>query len=447
VSSDHSHDEDRLAADAVFEALLGRMGEARPERRLDATRRVLELLGDPQQMYGVIHLAGTNGKTSTARIIESLLRAHGLRTGLMTSPHLHRVNERIVIDGEPISDRSLAENWADVEPYLTMVDAELVASGKAPLTYFEALTVLTFAAFADAPVDVAVVEAGMGGEWDSTNVANADVAVLTPIALDHMEYLGNTIREIARTKSGIIKPASRVVSAEQSADAWGEIAAACEKNEAPLAALGRDFSLLGVDSAVGGQMLSVSGLAREYSGLFLPLFGDHQATNAAVAIAAVESFLGNGTQPLGIEIVEEGVSLASSPGRLQIISSQPTVIVDAAHNPHGADSLTRALMTSFSFDKVICVVGVLAEKDVVGIIEALDPVVDHFVVTQSHSDRALSVADLADAVAAVAGPDRVDSRSNSDDAMARAYDLAGIEDGIVVTGSITLVAEVTANAR
>lgn len=439
-------DDDRAAADAVFQALLGRIGEARPERRLDATRRVLELLGDPQRMYGVIHLAGTNGKTSTARIIESLLRAHGLRTGLMTSPHLHRLNERIVIDGEIISDRALADNWADVEPYIAMVDAELVASGKAPLTYFEALTVLTFAAFADAPIDVAVVEAGMGGEWDSTNVAHADVAVLTPIALDHMEYLGDTVQAIARTKAGIIKPASRVVSAEQSADAWSEIVSACEKNEAPLAALGRDFSLISVEAAVGGQMLSVSGVTREYPGLFLPLFGDHQADNAAVAIAAVESFLGNGTQPLGLEIVEEGVSLASSPGRLQIIAKHPTVIVDAAHNPHGADSLTRALMTSFSFDKVICVVGVLAEKDVVGIIEALDPVVDHFVVTQSQSDRAISVADLADAVAAVAGPDRVDARPNSDDALARAYDLAGAEDGIVVTGSITLVAEVTANA-
>jgi dihydrofolate synthase/folylpolyglutamate synthase len=427
--------------------LVGRIGEAKPERRLDATRRVLELLGDPQQMYGVIHIAGTNGKTSTARIIDSLLRAHGLRTGLMTSPHLHRVNERIVIDGEVISDRALVENWADVEPFIAMVDAELLASGRAPLTYFEALTVLGFAAFADAPIDVAVVEAGMGGEWDATNVANADVAVLTPIALDHMEFLGTTIAEIARTKSGIIKPATRVVSAEQKPEAWTEIVTACERFEAPLATLGRDFSILAMDMAVGGQMISVSGLSREYSGLFLPLFGDHQATNAAVAIAAVESFLGNGTQPLGFEIVEEGISLAQSPGRLQIIANKPTVIVDAAHNPHGADSLTRALMTSFSFERVICVVGVLAEKDVVGIIEALDPVVDHFVVTQSQSDRAISVADLADAVAAIAGPDRVDSRANSDDALARALDLAGLDDGIVVTGSITLVAEVTQGMR
>ena len=433
---------DRRDADAVFSALVGRQGEGRPVRRLGATRRALELLGDPQRMYGVIHIAGTNGKTSTARITESLLRAHGLRTGLMTSPHLHRVNERIVIDGEHISDRMLADNWADVEPFIAMVDAELIANSEPPLSYFEALTVLTFACFADAPVDVAVVEAGMGGEWDSTNVADGDVAVLTPIAMDHVEHLGPTLRDIARTKSGIIKPASRVVSALQSDEAWDEIVTACTRFEAPLAVLDRDFFLTSAEPAVGGQLLSVSGLAGQYRDLFLPLLGDHQASNAALAIAAVESFLGSGTLPMGAEVVEEGIGLASSPGRMQIIGSHPTILVDAAHNPHGAESLTRALMTSFSFDKVICVLGILQEKDVAGIVEALDPVVDHFVVTQSQSDRALSVADLADTVAEIAGPDRVDARPTSDEAMARALDLAGTEGGVVVTGSITLVAEV-----
>jgi len=441
VAADESSS-DRRDADAVFSALVGRQGEGRPVRRLGATRRALELLGDPQRMYGVIHIAGTNGKTSTARITESLLRAHGLRTGLMTSPHLHRVNERIVIDGEHISDRMLADNWADVEPFIAMVDAELIANSEPPLSYFEALTVLTFACFADAPVDVAVVEAGMGGEWDSTNVADGDVAVLTPIAMDHVEHLGPTLRDIARTKSGIIKPASRVVSALQSDEAWDEIVTACTRFEAPLAVLDRDFFLTSAEPAVGGQLLSVSGLAGQYRDLFLPLLGDHQASNAALAIAAVESFLGSGTLPMGAEVVEEGIGLASSPGRMQIIGSHPTILVDAAHNPHGAESLTRALMTSFSFDKVICVLGILQEKDVAGIVEALDPVVDHFVVTQSQSDRALSVADLADTVAEIAGPDRVDARPTSDEAMARALDLAGTEGGVVVTGSITLVAEV-----
>ena len=434
--------EDRSAASAVAEALYARIGEATPHRRLEATRRAVELLGDPQRMYGVIHIAGTNGKTSTARITESLLRAHGLRVGLMTSPHLHRLNERIMIDGEPIADGMLADNWADVEPVLQMVDAELLANSEPALSFYEALTVLTFACFADAPVDVAVIEVGMGGEWDATNVVVADVAVLTPIAMDHAEILGDTIREIARTKAGIVKPASRVVSAHQSDDAMEEILRATELSEATLRVLGRDFYLMSVEQAVGGQVLSVSGIAGEYRSLTLPLFGEHQADNAAVAIAAVESFLGNGETPLGSEVVEDGILLSSSPGRLQVIDHQPTVIIDAAHNPHGAEALCRALMGSFAFPRLVCVVGILQEKDVIGIIEALDPVVDHFVVTQSQSDRAISVSDLADAVSAIAGPDRVDSRANVESALERAKEIAGVEGGVIVTGSITLIGEV-----
>ena len=434
--------EDRSAASAVAEALYARIGEAAPHRRLEATRRAVELLGDPQRMYGVIHIAGTNGKTSTARITESLLRAHGLRVGLMTSPHLHRLNERIMIDGEPIADRMLADNWADVEPVLQMVDAELLANSEPALSFYEALTVLTFACFADAPVDVAVIEVGMGGEWDATNVVVADVAVLTPIAMDHAEFLGDTIREIARTKAGIIKPASRVVSAHQSDDAMEEILRATELFEATLRVLGRDFYLMSVDQAVGGQVLSVSGIAGEYRSLTLPLFGEHQADNAAVAIAAVESFLGNGETPLGSEVVEDGILLSSSPGRLQVIDHQPTVIIDAAHNPHGAEALCRALMGSFAFPRLVCVVGILQEKDVIGIIEALDPVVDHFVVTQSQSDRAISVSDLADAVSAIAGPDRVDSRANVESALERAKEISGVDGGVIITGSITLIGEV-----
>lgn len=434
--------EDRLAAARVEEALYARIGEGAPKRRLDATRRAVELLGDPQRMYGVIHIAGTNGKTSTARITESLLRAHGLRVGLMTSPHLNRLSERIMIDGEPISDRMLADNWADVEPFIQMVDAELEAKSEPPLTFYEALTVLTFAAFADAPVDVAVVEVGMGGEWDATNVVVADVAVLTPIAMDHAEFLGNTIREIARTKAGIIKPASRVVTAAQSDDAMEEILRACERDEATVRVMGRDFYLTSAEPAVGGQVLSVSGVAGEYRNLGLPLFGEHQADNAALAIAAVESFLGNGEQPLGAEVVEEGILLSSSPGRLQVVDHQPTVIIDAAHNPHGAEALCRAMMGSFSFPRLICVVGILQEKDVIGIVEAIDPVVDHFVVTQSQSDRAISVSALADAVSAIAGPDRVDARPDIASALERARELSGIDGGVLVTGSITLIGEV-----
>jgi dihydrofolate synthase/folylpolyglutamate synthase len=221
-----------------------------------------------------------------------------------------------------------------------------------------------------------------------------------------------------------------------------EILRACEHDEATLRVMGRDFSLISAESGVGGQVLTVSGIAGQYRQLPLPLLGDHQADNATLAIAAVESFLGNGEVPLGAEVVEEGILLARSPGRLQIVGHNPTVILDAAHNPHGAEALCRAIMGSFSFPRLICVVGILQEKDVIGIIEALDPVVDHFVVTQSQSDRAISPSDLADAVAAIAGADRVDARPDVDSALERARVLAGADGGVLVTGSITLIGEV-----
>ena len=181
------YDDDLFEREAreVYERLLERVGEAAPQPRLDATRRAVELLGDPQRAYPIIHITGTNGKTSTSRMIESILRAHDLRTGMLTSPHLERVNERIVIDGEPISNAGLVSNWNDIAPFLDIADAELTAKGEPTLTFFEALTVLAFAAFADAPVDVVVLEVGMGGEWDSTNVADGVVAVFARRARPH----------------------------------------------------------------------------------------------------------------------------------------------------------------------------------------------------------------------------------------------------------------------
>jgi dihydrofolate synthase/folylpolyglutamate synthase len=431
----------RAAADAVHAELLGRSGEATPKPRLGATRRAVELLGDPQRSFAVVHVTGTNGKTSTARMIESILRAYGLRTGLMTSPHLLRINERIMIDGEPISDQALADNWADVAPYLLMVDAELAANGDAALSNFEALTVLAYASFADAPVDVAVIEVGMGGEWDSTNVADGDVAVLTPVALDHTRYLGDTVAEIARTKSGIIKPAAIVVSALQATEAMDEIASAARHNEAEVVAEGIGFALLDARLAVGGQLIDVRGRAGEYRELFLPLFGEHQAHNAAVAIAAVESFLGNGRQMLADDVLTEGLTTVTSPGRLQLIGIAPSVLVDAAHNPHGAQALGRALMQSFAFDSITAIVGVLADKDDQGIIEALDPIVDRFIVTRCDSTRTVSADDLAETVTAVAGPDRVRVEPDFALALAEARAEAGPNDAILVTGSITLVGQ------
>ncbi|MBN9607126.1 MAG: bifunctional folylpolyglutamate synthase/dihydrofolate synthase [Actinomycetales bacterium] len=450
MSDDGFDDGGAFAEDAarVAAELFARIGEQNPQPRLEPTRRAVELLGDPHRSAPVVHLTGTNGKTSTARMVESLLRASGLRTGLLTSPHLVRINERIVIDGEPVSDEALVRNWDDIQPYLAMVDTELEGAGELPLTYFEALTVLAFAVFADAPVDVMVLEVGMGGEWDSTNVADGQVAVFTPIALDHQKRLGDTVAEIARTKAGIIKPSARVVSAIQSIDALDELSRAAELDEAVLAVERRDFAVESTTVAVGGQLIDLRGIAGRYPGVFLPLYGDHQAQNAAVAVAAVESFLGGAERPLDPDVVAEGLGTATSPGRLQLIGVEPTVLVDAAHNPHGARSLAAALAEYFEFDEVGLVLAVLEDKDAQGIVEELAPVATRILVTRSSSDRAIPVDDLAAIARHVAGPDAVQAHDDLTAALdaARGWALAGEKRAVVVAGSITLVGDAIALA-
>lgn len=430
-------------ADLVYGELLSRIGEAHAQPRLGPTRRVVELLGDPQRAYPIVHITGTNGKTSTSRIIESILRAYGLRTGLLTSPHLVRVNERIVIDGEPITNDAFVTNYRDVQPYLEIVDAELATSGELPLTFFEAFTALAFASFADAPVDVAVIEVGMGGEWDSTNVGDGQVAVFTPISLDHTSRLGNTVAEIARTKSGIIKPAAAVVTASQPPTALAELQRASELTESTLAVQGAAFDLVSNTVAVGGQLITVRGLAETYRDLFLPLFGDHQAQNAAVAIAAVESFLGGGSQPLVGDLLAEGIGSASSPGRMQVIGIEPTVIIDAAHNPDGALALAKGVATYFTFDELVVVLGVLGDKDARGIVGALATVADRFLVTASSSDRAVPADELREIVLETVGDEAVWSYDSPEEALAQARAWAGAAPrrGIVVTGSITLIGD------
>ncbi|MCU1471156.1 MAG: folC [Glaciihabitans sp.] len=433
----------------VYEELLRRVGEGSPQPRLDATRRAAELLGDPQRAYPIVHITGTNGKTSTSRMIESLLRAHGLRTGMLTSPALERVNERIVIDGEPISNQAFVDNWNDVRPFLQLTDAEFEAKGEPPLSFFEALTILAYAAFADAPIDVAVIEVGMGGEWDSTNIGDGQVAVFTPIALDHTARLGKTIAEIARTKSGIIKPLAAVVSALQEPSALAELERAAELTESTLAVAGTAFSLEADTVAVGGQVITIKGLAGQYPDLFLPLFGDHQARNAALAVAAVESFLGGGTVALNQDVLAEGLATVTSPGRLQVIGTEPTVVVDAAHNPHGAAALAAALPHYFTFDHVTAVIGILGDKDAAGILRELDPVVDEFVVTQSTSDRAVDADELAALAVSIVGSDRVIVERSVEAALDAARELASeTEKGaVIVTGSITLIGDAMAYAR
>ncbi|WP_430646429.1 bifunctional folylpolyglutamate synthase/dihydrofolate synthase [Agromyces sp. GXS1127] len=439
--------EERDAADAVYADLIARVGESAPQPRLDATRRAVELLGDPHRAAPVIHLTGTNGKTSTSRMIESILRAQGLRTGLLTSPHLVRFTERIRIDGEPIADEAVARIWEEITPVVAIVDDELRAAGEEALTYFEALTVLAFAAFADAPVDVVVLEVGMGGEWDSTNVADGQVAVITPIAIDHEQRLGRTVAEIARTKAGIIKPGAEVVTAFQEPDALRVLNEVAERNDASLAVEGGAFAILDSRVAVGGQLVSVRGLAGEYRDLALPLHGRHQAENAAVAIAAVEAFLGRAVR-LADDVLEAGLGAATSPGRLQLVSTDPAILVDAAHNPHGAAALVAALGEAFDFDELVIVLGILGDKDAAGIVRALEPAGAHFIVTTSESDRAVPAERLAVVVADVVGPERVDVVERLDDALDEARDWAGRGEkrGVVVTGSITLVGDVLAIA-
>jgi dihydrofolate synthase/folylpolyglutamate synthase len=443
----------RPAIDDMLDAIYARVGEVAPQPRLGPTRRALELLGDPQRAYPFVHITGTNGKTSTSRIIESLLRAHGLRTGLFTSPDLGRLNERLVIDGEPIDDQRMVDNWNDISVHLEMTDAELAAAGEPPLTFFEALTVLAYATFADAPIDVGVIEVGMGGEWDSTNVADGQVAVFTPIGLDHTERLGRTVDAIARTKSGIIKPGRSVVSARQEPEALAEIERAAELNEAGVSLEGRDFAVLGRTPAVGGQVVDVQGRAAKYPGLFVPLLGAHQAQNAVVAIAAVETFLGDGSQPIVRDVLDEGLSLATSPGRLQVVGGTPTLVVDAAHNPHGATALAAGLAESFSFSSLVAVVAVLADKDAAGIIRAVADVVDDFVVTTAPSARTSDPDVLARTVVDVVGPDRVVVEPELERALETAKDLAAEgghregAGGVVAFGSITLISRVLQYAR
>lgn len=432
---------DRTRADAVYSALLQRQGEQWVQPRVERTRRVLELLADPQRTYRVIHVTGTNGKTSTSRIIESLLRAMGLRTGLFTSPHLERFTERILIDGEPVDDAAIADAWDEIQPFVDMVDAELAASDDAPLTFFELLTVLAFVVAADAPIDVLVLEVGMGGEWDSTNTADGDVAVFTPIDIDHADRLGSTIAEIATVKAGIIKPGAAVVSAVQPPEALRAIRARAEKEGATVSVAGDGFSLEDQTLAVGGQQVSIRGVAGTYREVYLPLYGAHQGANAALAVAAVESLIGGGEQPLNADVVADGLGNATSPGRLQLLGTAPTVFVDAAHNPHGARALVAALKESFDIDEWGAVVGILEGKDAEGIMSTLAPAVARVFATAPDSDRATDPDAIADVAEAADLPVTVHPTLEDAADAARAWAAESDRRAVVIAGSVVLAGE------
>ncbi|GAA2991590.1 dihydrofolate synthase/folylpolyglutamate synthase [Microbacterium terrae] len=432
---------DAARADAVYAALLARAGERWVQPRKERTARLLEYLDDPQKTYRVIHVTGTNGKTSTSRLIESLVRAHGLRTGLFTSPHLERFTERIMIDGEPIDDAAVADAWDEIAPFVEIVDAELGAAGEEPLTFFELLTALAFVAVADAPVDVLVLEVGMGGAWDSTNTADGDVAVFAPVDIDHADRLGETLVEIATVKAGIIKDGAAVVSAKQDAAVEAVLRAEAAKHGATIAFEGTDFALVEQRLAVGGQQLTVRGLAGTYAEEYLPLYGSHQAFNAALAIAAVESLVGGGAQAIAGDILAEGLGEATSPGRLQLVGAAPTVLVDAAHNPHGARALVTALRESFDFDEWGVVLGVLSDKDAAGIVDELAPIAAHVFATTPNSDRADGAEEIADL--AEARDLRVTVHDDLSGAAEAAREWAAASDrrAVVIAGSVLLAGE------
>ncbi|WP_156757774.1 bifunctional tetrahydrofolate synthase/dihydrofolate synthase [Actinokineospora pegani] len=442
----------------VESELDSRWSETRIDPTLDRVRALLDVLADPQLAYPVIQVAGTNGKTSVTRLVDALLTALGVRTGRFTSPHLQLVTERISLDNAPIDPARYVEVYRDVEPYLAMVDNAADDDGAGGegvrLSKFEVLTAMAFAAFADTPVDVAVVETGMGGTWDATSAADPRVAVITPIGLDHQELLGPDVAAIAGEKAGIIKPGSIALLAEQDAEVAAVLLERAAEVDATVARQGLEFGVLRRDVAVGGQVLRLQGLGGVYDEVFLPLHGEHQAKNAALALAAVEAFLGAGAQKqLDVDAIREGFASAVVPGRLERVRTAPSVFVDAAHNPQGATALAAALDDEFGFRKLVGVVSVLSDKDAAGILAPLEPVLSDIVVTANSSPRAMDPDRLAEIAVELFGDERVTTAPRLIEAIEAAVALAETSDdpseplsgaGVVATGSVVTAGEVRA---
>jgi dihydrofolate synthase / folylpolyglutamate synthase len=451
---------DEIASLLQVEHLLDqRWPETKLEPNTARITALMELLGSPQRGYPSIHIAGTNGKTSVARMVDALLTAFSRRTGRTTSPHLQSAVERISIDGRPISPAKYVETYREIEPFVQLVDQQSEVAGGPAMSKFEVVTSMAFAAFADAPIDVAVVEVGLGGRWDATNIVDAPVAVITPIGVDHADYLGDTIAEIAGEKAGVIKKqddepvpsgadlSTVAVIARQVPEAMEVLLAQAVSADAAVAREDSEFAVLGRQIAVGGQLLELQGLGGTYTDIFLPLHGEHQAHNAVVALAAVEAFFGAGAQrQLDIDTVRAGFASVTSPGRLERLRSAPTVFIDAAHNPAGAAALAQALQEEFDFRFLVGVVSVMADKDIDGILAALEPALDQIVVTHNGSPRALEPEALAIRAEERFGPERVITAATLPDAIETATALveeAGGEDsagfggvGIVITGSV-----------
>ena len=438
--------DDQARIDAIEKALLARWPETRIAPTLDRISALVDILGSPQLSYPTIHVGGTNGKTTTSRMIDSLLFEMGLRTGRFTSPHLESYLERISINGQPIDAKELIFSFNDISPYLDLMDSKF----ENPISFFEAITALAFAAFAEHPIDVGVIEVGMGGQWDATNVVAADVSVITPIGLDHMEYLGNTISEIAATKAGIIKEQGFIVLAQQTPEAAVELLRRAAEVGADVAREGLEYSIDSRAIAVGGQLISITGLRGHYDDIFLPLHGKHQASNAAAALIAVEAFFGE--QDLDIDAVRAGFANVTSPGRCEVIHRDPTIILDAAHNPHGAKAIAETMQSEFTFDEVTGIVALMADKDALGILQALEPVMNLVIVTTNSSERSMNVADLSKLATQVFGADRVFAEETLEGAIDRAVKdsvrpLSDESLAILITGSVVTVGEARTAVR
>ena len=432
--------EDQARVDAIEQALLARWPETRIEPTLERIAALVDILGSPQLTYPTIHVGGTNGKTTTSRMIDSLLFEMGLRTGRFTSPHLESYLERISINGEAIDPKALIFSFNDISAYLDLMDEKF----EHPISFFEAITALAFVAFAEHPIDVGIIEVGMGGEWDATNVIDADVSVLMPVGLDHTEYLGETLTEIAQTKAGIIKESGFVVLAQQEPEVAKELLKRAATVGADVAREGVEYSVLTRSLAVGGQLLTIQGIKETYEDIFLPLHGKHQASNAAAALVAVEAFFGD--QDLDIEAVRAGFAHVTSPGRCEIVHRDPTIILDAAHNPHGAAAITETLQSEFTFDDVIGVFAPMGDKDVAGILLELEQVMDSIIVTSNSSTRAMEVSKLEKIATEIFGVDRVFTSATLAEALERAIKdsvrpLSEDTIGILVTGSVVTVGE------
>lgn len=433
---------------AVEAELMSRWPETKLDPSLERMRALMDVMGEPQRAYPSIHITGTNGKTSTARMIEALLSAFDLRTGRYTSPHVQSVTERISIDGAPVSAERFIEAYEDVKPFAEMVDQQQPHR----LSFFEMLTGMAYAAFADAPVDVAVVEVGMGGGWDATNVIDAAVSVVTPISLDHVSRLGDTPEKIAVEKSGIVKKDSAVVLAQQPVEAASVVLKRAAEEGATVAREGLEFGVVSREVAVGGQLLTLRGLGGEYPEIFLPMHGAHMAHNAALALTAVESFLGvgsgrtDGTGALDADVVRQGFASVSSPGRLELVRTSPAVLLDAAHNPAGARATAEAVGEAFSFSRLVGVVGPSSDKDVRGLLEAFEPIFAEVVLTRNSTSRAMDVDALAAVAVEVFGEERIQVEPRLDAALEEAITLAEAEDeyagaGVLVTGSVITAGE------